>query len=123
MSASITKSFLFIFEHAPHASLHAKEGLDFAFSCAAFEQKVDVLFIHDGVYQLLNNQNTKGIELKNHSASIEALNLYGIENCYYQEECAQKRGIEIKDLNPISKALSHQQNAKLLKTYDFIFTY
>ena len=77
------KSFLFIFSQAPHSNLSAKEGMDFAFSCAAFEQDVDALFIDDGIFQLLKHQDTKALQVKNHSAGIEAFSLYGINHCYY----------------------------------------
>lgn len=123
MGATIKKSFLFIFQHAPHANLSLKEGLDFAFSCAAFDQTVDVFFTQDGIYQLLNNQNTEALQLKNHSASIDALTLYGIENCFYQEDCAEKRNIDAEQINDFGKALNHEQSAELLKNYDYIFTY
>lgn len=123
MGATIRKSFLFIFQQAPHANLAAKEGLDFAFSCAAFDQSVDVFFMQDGVYQLLKNQTTEALQQKNHSASIDALTLYGIDNCFYQEDCAQKRDIDAEQINDLAKALTHEQSAELLKNYDYIFTY
>jgi tRNA 2-thiouridine synthesizing protein C len=123
MNATINKTFLFVFQHAPHATLQAKEGLDFAFSCAAFDQKVDVLFIHDGVYQLLNNQNTKSIQSKNHSASIDALSLYGIENCFYQQTSAGQRKVDSSQLKKNCKSLGDKECHDLLKTYDFVFNY
>lgn len=120
---SVKKSFLFIFQHAPHADLSIKEGLDFAFSCAAFEQKVDALFIEDGVYQLLNNQNTQSLKQKNHSASIDALGLYGIENCFYQQDCANQRNLKDSELNKQSKSVDAKKAAELLNQYDFVFNY
>ena len=120
---SAKKSFLFIFQHAPHASLHAKEGFDFALSCAAFDQKVDVLFIRDGIYQLMRKQNTAGIQSKNHSATIDALALYGIENCFYEEDSANTRNIESNELNKACKPLNQKQCSDLISNYDFIFNY
>ena len=123
MDTPVKKSFLFIFQQAPHESLNAKEGLDFALSCAAFDQKIDVLFTQDGVYQLIKNQSTESIHCKNHSSTIDALSLYGIENCFYQEACANKRNLEEQDLKADCQALNQAESSKLLQNYDFIFNY
>jgi tRNA 2-thiouridine synthesizing protein C len=123
VNAALKKTFLFVFQHAPHENLHAKEGLDFAFSCAAFDQQVDVLFVEDGVYHLLKNQNTEAIKQKNHSASIDALSLFGIEHCFYSKTCTNKRNINKQQLLEGSQALETEQYTQLLNNYDMVFTY
>ncbi len=117
------KSFLFFLQQPPHASLKNKEALDFALSCAAFEQKVSVIFIDDGVYQLIKNQNTKNIHSKNHSASIAALALYGIEHCYYDGESAQSRKLSTEKLIADTQTITQDHIKHLIAEHDFVFYY
>jgi len=117
------KRYLFIFEHAPHSTLHAKEGLDFSLACAAFDQKVSVLFMGNGVYQLLRHQDSSAINLKNHSASIEALELYGIEHCYYQGGILEDYELSANLLAERAQAKSLQEIQKLIQQHDHVFTY
>jgi tRNA 2-thiouridine synthesizing protein C len=116
------KSFLFIFKQAPHLNLNAKEGMDFAFSCAAFEQQVDALFVEDGVYQLVKNQDTNEAERKNHSLGIEAFSLYGISHCYVHEKSLNSRKLEKSDLIKDCE-LSSDNFTQQLNSYDYIFSY
>lgn len=120
------KRFLFVLQHAPHAhgaALKNKEALDFALACAAFEQKVSVLFINDGVFQLVNNQNTKNIQSKNHSASIAALGLYGVEHCFYDAHSAGLRGLGAEKLLADAKAINAQEIKRCITEHDFVFHY
>lgn len=116
------KSFLFIFANSPHSNLNAKEGMDFAFSCAAFEQDVDALFINDGIFQLIKNQNTKALQLKNHSAGIEAFSLYGINHCYYDAASLSRLQLQASDLIEESSPCPKDFSEKLSQ-YDFIYRY
>lgn len=117
-----SKHFLFIFRQAPHSNLSTKEGMDFAFACAAFEQKVDAYFSDDGVYQLLKNQDTQALGIKNHSAAIEAFELYGIMHCYYDASSLKQRKLDVDEL--IDSAI--KQNDDFLENihqYDYVFSY
>jgi len=116
------KSFLFIFKTAPFENSNAKEGMDFAFSCAAFEQKVDAIFVDDGLFLLVKNQDSSDIGLKNHAAAIEAFDLYGIDNCYYDGTTLTDRGLST------SQFIGSANEAPLdiwqtLSQYDYIFSY
>ncbi len=115
-------SFLFIFNHAPHASLDAKEGMDFAFSCAAFEQKTDVLFRGNGIYQLLKQQDTSALNIKNHSQGIAAFGLYGIEHCYYETASLDALQLDASYLLEQAEALQGDLH-ELLQHYDYVLNY
>ena len=117
-----TKSFLFVFTKTPHSGSSAKEGMDFAFSCAAFEQKVDAVFMGDAVLQLVKNQQSDAISVKNHSAAIEAFELYGIANCFYDEKSLLDCGLDKNDLIESANLLpaNFWDNSK---QYDYILKY
>lgn len=75
-----------LIQHAPHEGSRARAALDMALSAAVFEQQVHVIFLADGVFQLLANQQSQGILAKNTSAALGALSLYGIDTVYVDEQ-------------------------------------
>jgi tRNA 2-thiouridine synthesizing protein C len=99
---------LILQRHAPYGSSIAREGLDFILTSAAYDQNLTILFLGDGVFQLLNNQDSKAIELKNHASALEVLPLYDIENLFVIEEDLSERSIEhsqiMDNVNIITRA-------------------
>ena len=53
-----TKKFLYVNRKAPHGTVYALESLEVVLIGAAFEQDVSLAFVDDGVYQLMQNQDT-----------------------------------------------------------------
>ena len=51
---------------------------------AAFEQDVTLAFIDDGVYQLMQNQDTSGIGSKNFAPTFRALGDYDVSQIYVE---------------------------------------
>ena len=95
---SEAKKFLYINRKAPHGTVYALESLEVVLIGAAFEQDVSLAFIDDGVYQLLNGQDTAGIGTKNFSATYKALGDYDISKIYAERESLDARGLSKDDL-------------------------
>ena len=93
-TSSTTHDILILQRHAPYGSSIAREGLDFILTSAAYDQNLTVLFLGDGVFQLLKNQDTKTISLKNHASALEVLPLYDVENLFAVEEDLTERNID-----------------------------
>lgn len=92
------KKILFVSRQAPYGNSTAREALDALLAASAYDQDLSILFMDDGVFQLLAEQNSTLIQQKNLGASLQALELYGIENTYIHRESLQKRGLDIGDL-------------------------
>lgn len=92
------KKFLFISRAAPYGSNRAQMCLDVAFASAVFEQDVSYLFMDDGVFQLLTDQNAEGIHSKTLGNILETLDLYGIEKIYVDRASLQNRQLTVDDL-------------------------
>jgi tRNA 2-thiouridine synthesizing protein C len=97
-----SKKFLYINRKAPHGSIYAHESLEVVLIGAAFEQDVSLAFIDDGVFQLLKNQDTKGIGMKNFSRSYGALGDYDVNKIYVEKESLDIRGLTKQDLMPLT---------------------
>ena len=86
-----TKKFLYVNRKAPHGSIYALES-----------HEVTLAFIDDGVYQLLQNQDTGAIGTKNFSATYRALGDYDVNQIYVERESLEQRGLSKEDLMPLT---------------------
>jgi len=74
-----SKKFLYVNRKAPHGTIYAQESLEVVLIAAAFEQDVALAFIDDGVYQLMQNQDTSSLGSKNFTPTYRALGDYDVE--------------------------------------------
>lgn len=84
---------LLVIRHSPYASQTTREALDAALTAAAFEVPISLLFINDGCYALLPNQQPEQLTVKNLSKTLPALAMYDIDRIYSAASCLQQRGI------------------------------
>ena len=97
-----SKKFLYINRKAPHGSIYAQESLEVVLIAAAFEQDVTLAFVDDGVYQLMQHQDTSGIGSKNFSPTYRALGDYDVTQIYVEQESLELRGLSKEDLMPLT---------------------
>ena len=97
-----TKKFLYVNRKAPHGSVYALESLEVVLIGAAFEQEVTLAFLDDGVYQLLQNQDTSAIGTKNFAPTFRALGDYDVNRIYVERESLEMRGLSKEDLMPLT---------------------
>ncbi len=97
-----SKKFLYINRKAPHGTVYAQESLEVVLIAAAFEQDVALAFIDDGVYQLMQNQDTSALGNKNFSPTYRALGDYDVNQIYVEQESLELRGLSKEDLMPLT---------------------
>ena len=131
------KKFLYINRKAPHGSIYALESLEVVLIGAAFDQDVSLAFIDDGVYQLLQNQDTSGIGVKNFSATYKALGDYEVNKIYVEQESLELRGLSKDNLLPLTwededddwaekdsiHVVSSEELADIIEGQDIIFNF
>lgn len=98
MSGENKKKFLYINRKAPYGSVYALESLEVVLIGAAFEQDVSLAFIDDGVFQLMDGQDTAGIGMKNFSKTYKALGDYEVRKFYVEKESLAERGLTVDNL-------------------------
>ncbi len=98
----MAKKFLYVNRKAPHGSVYAHESLEVVLIAAAFEQDVSLAFIDDGVYQLMRDQDTSQIEVKNFSPTYRALGDFDVNKIYVERESLETRGLSLDDLIPLT---------------------
>ena len=97
----VVKKFMYVNRKAPYGTIYALESLEVVLIAAAFDQQVSLVFMDDGVYQLMKSQNTDDIEMKNFSLTYSALGDYDIKTIYVDTESLAERGLSADDLQAL----------------------
>ncbi len=116
------KSFLIISRSAPYGSSAARDALDVALTCAVFEQPVTLLFMDDGVLQLLAGQDPQPIGQKNLNAVQQSLPLYDIERLCVCRASLDARGLETQQLLLPVEAVAAEAIAQLIAEHDVVLS-
>ena len=131
------KKFLYVNRKAPYGTIYALESLEVVLIGAAFDQDVSLAFIDDGVYQLMLNQDTSGIGVKNFSPTYKALGDYDINKIYVEKESLTLRGLGKENLLPLTyededdhwaekdsiRVVSSEELTDIIDNQDVIFSF
>ncbi|WP_028304067.1 sulfurtransferase complex subunit TusC [Oceanospirillum maris] len=114
---------LIMFRKAPIGTSWAREALDLALVGAAFGQHVSLLFMGDGVYQLLTNQQPESVGQKGTQAMMKALPMYDIEQIFVSQQCLADRGLTQDQLGFSCDLLDQTQVQALLQSHQQVFNF
>lgn len=120
------KNLLFISRHAPYGTSIAREALDAVLGASAYGQNLSLLFMDDGVFQLLKHQNPKELQQKSLSANLSALPLYEVERLFVHSESLSARGLTPDQLIFSGEELTpldNQQVAELMRQQDQLLSF
>ena len=118
----MAKSMLIVSRHSPWSGLGAREALDIALAGGAFELPIGMLFLDDGVFQLLPGQQPAALEQKDLAANLQALPLFGVEELYVSGRSLSERGLGEAQLALSAQALDDAALTLLLDRFDHVVT-
>lgn len=101
-SSGISKKFMYVNRKAPYGTIYALESLEVVLIAAAFEQDISLVFMDDGVYQLIKGQDTADIGMKNFSPAYSALGDYDVKKIYIESDSLKERGLSEDKLLSLS---------------------
>ncbi|MDH4873743.1 sulfurtransferase complex subunit TusC [Pseudomonas sp. BN515] len=116
------KSMLIISRQGPWSGPGAREALDIALAGGAFDLPLGLLFLDDGVFQLVANQQPTTLEQKDLTANLQALPLFGVESLYASRRSLQERGLEDATLKLAVEVLDDSALTALIDRYDQVLT-
>lgn len=99
----------FVFRSAPHVTSSGREGIDALLAASAYTENLSVVFMDEGVAQLIKDQDSSGILSKNYAPMFKLLELYDIEQIYICQDSLHKMGLEEKDLSIETQVLSRAE--------------
>jgi len=88
----------YLFRSAPHGSAAGREGVDALLAASAYCEDISVIFLGDGVYQLLSGQQPQSILSKDYAPMLKLFDLYDIEQVYVCHSSLAERGLAQADL-------------------------
>jgi tRNA 2-thiouridine synthesizing protein C len=100
--SEIVKKLMYLNRKAPYGTIYAWESLEVVLIGAAFDQEVSLVFLDDGVFQLVKGQDTSGIGMKNFSPTYRTLGDYEVKNIYVDRDSLEARGLNQEDLVQIA---------------------
>lgn len=115
------KSLLIISRHPP-THREAREALDVVLAAAAFGVPCGILFMDDGVYQLLRGQDSNLIGQKSLAANLQALSLYGVEDILVCQHSLGDRGLQASQCLLDARVMDNAEIASLVEHYDQILS-
>lgn len=131
------KKLLYVNRRAPYGTIYALESLEVVLIGAAFEQDVSLLFMDDGVFQLMSGQETTGVGIKNFSPTYNALGDYDVNKIYVEKEALDERGLSVDNLmnltwededddwaeKPSIKVVSRSEITDLTESQDIVLSF
>jgi tRNA 2-thiouridine synthesizing protein C len=119
----MSKSLLIISRQAPWSGPSAREALDIVLAGGAFDLPIGLLFMDDGVLQLLPEQKSAQVQQKDLTANLQALSLFGIDDLYACAESLAERGMSATDLNiDTLQRLNASDISLIIDRYDQVIT-
>ena len=117
------KSLLIISRQSPWSGPSAREALDIALAGGAFDLPLGMLFLDDGVLQLMPSQNASQLQQKDVTANLQALSMFGVEDLFACGASLAERGLSPAELNVEAlQVLRDQEIATLIDRYDHVIT-
>ena len=95
MNKQTSTALLVVIRHSPYGSSLARASLDTALAAAAFDVPVTLLFIGDGVLQLVPEQDSQAVGAKNIGRLLSSMPMYDIETVYADTRAAQRYGLDL----------------------------
>ena len=116
------KSYLFVLRKPAHSGAYVQEMLDIILTTAAFDQKVSILLLDDGVFQLKNGQHPENVGMKDTATIFKALEIVDVNDIYTEIESLQERGLKPIDLSLPVQEFYRKDIAGLMKRFDVVFS-
>jgi len=105
----MAKKILIIQKQGPYSSIQSSEGLELSLLAASFELAVAIIFMDDGLWQLLKDQNPHKIYGKIFSSTIKALPKFNIDNIYVEHEAMRQRQLKTTDFSVKVEIVTHHE--------------
>lgn len=112
------KSLLLILRRSPYGDGLARAGADLALAAAAFEQNISLLFMDDGLWQLLPGQDSAHTPGKNLARLLDSLPLYDIETLYVDETSMTQRQLTPEQLGGDIQLLGETELPAFVEGFD-----
>lgn len=113
----------FVFSQPPHVSSSGREGLDALLAASAFSEDIQVVFLGEGVSNLLANQQPSTILGKDYISMFKLFELYDIENVYVCQHSLMRLGLKEAQLVINAQPRSAEKISEVIRNSKKVLTF
>lgn len=119
----VEKKIGVLFSALPFENQQGREALDAVLAASAYEAPLSLLFIGDGVWQLVKGQDPLQAHSKDYLSTFRALPLYEVDDIYVSSEALSARQLTEDDLALEVKVLNNDGLRQVLAAQDCIYRF
>ncbi|MEM0952690.1 MAG: DsrE family protein [Pseudomonadota bacterium] len=108
---------LLILRRPPYDSGRNKSAVDMALALTVFDIPVDMLFLGDGVWQLLPDQEVKVTPAKSMQKTLASFPLYDVDQLYAEAEALEQRNLNAASLPHSVQAIPRQDLGEFCSSF------
>ncbi len=116
------KSVLIIIKTPPYGSVPSREAIDVAFAAATFDRHTEVVFLNEGVLNLLNS-DSGDLPVKDISKIIASMPMYGIEQMYFDADFCTDLGIQSPQIFEQAQPISRENVQQKMQDFDQVWVF
>ncbi|WP_133406804.1 sulfurtransferase complex subunit TusC [Parashewanella tropica] len=117
------KKLTIIFSSNPVEYANGREGLDLTMLSASFDQQVTVIFVKQGILNLVKDQKPEAYGSKDYISTFKALPLYDVEDICCCADSLSLLGLTRSDLSMETDVLTKSDIADLIDRADEVLVY
>jgi tRNA 2-thiouridine synthesizing protein C len=111
----VGNSVAILMRKAPYGSVYTAEGFRTIMGIAVFEMDISVVFMDDGVFALLKDQDPDKFDMKPLGDGFPMLKDFDVENFYVHDVSLSERGLTAEDLVLEAEIVDGAQIAAILE--------
>ncbi len=117
------KHLLFLLTKAPYGCSSARESTDAILAACAFGQQVSIVALGDALYQFTQGQDSSDLQMKNTSAMLSSLPMYGVDTIYALASELSDRNLDNNSLVIPATPLDNGEIQALIRKADVVLSY
>ena len=106
-----------ILRKAPYGSVYTAEAFRTIMGIAVFEMDICVVFVDDGVYSLIKEQNPEKLDMKPLGDGFPMLKEFNVNRFVVHDESLSERGLTADDLVLDVEMANSSQISEIIKDY------
>ncbi|MCJ7694510.1 MAG: DsrE family protein [Anaerolineaceae bacterium] len=110
-------SVIVLLRKAPYGSVYTAEAFRTIMGIAVFEMDICVVFMDDGVYSIVKNQNPEKLDMKPLGEGFPMLKDFNVNKFVVHDESLTERGLSTEDLVIEVEIKTGQEISDLMLTY------
>jgi tRNA 2-thiouridine synthesizing protein C len=107
----------------PYGSVYTAEGFRSVMGIGVFEMDAVLIFVEDGVYALVKDQNPGKLDMQPLGEGFPMLPEFGVNGFYVHQPSLEERGLSVHDLVMGVQLIDNAGLAELLAEYSAVLPF